>query len=222
MSSPTADEATRRRLIGVMFGANAFSSTAYISTITVASIVGATFTGSPSLAGVPSTVATVGTAIGAIVLAWAGARIGRRRSHTIGFLVAGVGHFGGRVPLTEERQLHGLLQSECLGHEVGGRPVRGRPDVDVGEGEEGALGGHHEVTSGSQAHAGPRSRPLHGGQHRLGHATHGEHHGVQRVDVVEDRRSGVHGDLAVRFPDGQERLHVAPGHEVVALSLIHI
>ena len=102
MSSPTADEATRRRLIGVMFGANAFSSTAYISTITVASIVGATFTGSPSLAGVPSTVATVGTAIGAIVLAWAGARIGRRRSHTIGFLVAGVGAGGAADAIATE------------------------------------------------------------------------------------------------------------------------
>lgn len=102
MSSPATDEATRRRLIGVMFGANAFSSTAYISTITIASIVGATFTGSPRLAGVPSTISTVGTAIGAVVLAWAGARIGRRRSHATGFLAASVGVAGAAYAIATE------------------------------------------------------------------------------------------------------------------------
>lgn len=85
------DEGTRRRLIGVLVGGNALSSTAFIGVATIAPIVGATLTGSPTLAGVPSTAATVGTAAGAMVLGWAGARIGRRRSFALGFATAAVG-----------------------------------------------------------------------------------------------------------------------------------
>jgi MFS family permease len=85
------DEPTRNRLIGTMFGAVGLSTTAFIGLATIAPIVGATLTGSPTLAGIPNTLATVGTASGALVLGWAGARIGRRRSFAIGFTTAAMG-----------------------------------------------------------------------------------------------------------------------------------
>jgi MFS family permease len=83
-----SDEPTRRRLIGTMFGANALESTAFIGIATITPIIGAELTGSARLAGIPSTLATFGTASGALVLGWAGARIGRRRSFAIGYATA--------------------------------------------------------------------------------------------------------------------------------------
>lgn len=99
------DEGTRRRLIGTLFGANALSSTAFIGAVTIAPIVGATLTGSPTLAGIPSTLATVGTAAGSLVLGWAGARIGRRRSFAAGFLIAAAGAAIAAWALTADRFL---------------------------------------------------------------------------------------------------------------------
>jgi MFS family permease len=87
----TGDEPTRRRLIATLFGASALSSTAFIAVATVAPIVGATLTGSPTLAGIPSTAGTLGAAFGAVILGWAGSRLGRRRSFTIGWTIAALG-----------------------------------------------------------------------------------------------------------------------------------
>ena len=63
-----AREQTRSRLIGTMFTSNALSSTAFIGTVTVSSLVAEQITGSASLSGLPNTMGTVAAAAGAAIL----------------------------------------------------------------------------------------------------------------------------------------------------------
>jgi MFS family permease len=86
-----ADARSRSRLIGVLFAGNALSSTAYIGIVTVSSLVAEQVTGSASLSGIPNTMGTIGTAVGAATLSALSFRIGRRATFTIGFALAMVG-----------------------------------------------------------------------------------------------------------------------------------
>ena len=85
------DESIRGRLINVLFATNGLTSTSFIAIITVAPIVAADISGSKSVAGIPSTAATVGTALGALVIGSLGARHGRRRSFGTGLAVSSIG-----------------------------------------------------------------------------------------------------------------------------------
>jgi MFS family permease len=82
---------TRSRLIGTLFAGNALSSTAFIGVVTVASLVAEQVTGSASLSGLPNTMGTIGTAVGAATLSALSFKIGRRRAFSIGFAFAMVG-----------------------------------------------------------------------------------------------------------------------------------
>jgi MFS family permease len=86
-----AKEKTRSRLIWTLFTGNALSSTAYIGVVTVSSLIAEQVTGSARLSGIPNTMGTFGAAAGAAALSALSFRIGRRRTFTIGFAVAGVG-----------------------------------------------------------------------------------------------------------------------------------
>lgn len=88
---PDSLDQTRSRLIGTLFAGNALSSTAYIGIVTVSSLIAEQITGSASLSGLPNMVGTVGTAAGAATLSALSFKIGRRRTFTIGFVLAVVG-----------------------------------------------------------------------------------------------------------------------------------
>ncbi|MDK1018384.1 MAG: MFS transporter [Actinomycetota bacterium] len=86
-----AREQTRSRLIGTMFTSNALSSTAFIGTVTVSSLVAEQITGSASLSGLPNTMGTVAAAAGAAILSALSFKFGRRRTFAAGLALAGAG-----------------------------------------------------------------------------------------------------------------------------------
>lgn len=86
-----SDEKARSRLVATLFAGNALSSTAYIGVITVSSLVAEQVSGSASLSGFPNAFGTMGTALGAFVLAALSFRIGRRRTYATGFAIAAAG-----------------------------------------------------------------------------------------------------------------------------------
>jgi len=91
MTAVASHESTRRRLIGTLFTGNAISSTAYIGIATVAALLAEDITGSTSLAGLAATTGTLGVAAGAAALSWAGSRVGRRPTFTLGYVLATTG-----------------------------------------------------------------------------------------------------------------------------------
>ena len=88
-----ADDARgpRRRITGALFVGNALSSTAYLGIISVAALAAQELTGGPQLAGLPSAVSTVGSALGATVLSGWSRKVGRRAAFVVGFTAAAVG-----------------------------------------------------------------------------------------------------------------------------------
>ncbi len=81
----------RRRLTGVLFGGVALGSTAHIAAVTVSTLAVEEITGSATLAGVPSAMAVVGTAIGTSLLTVGVAKRGRRPGLLAGYALAVVG-----------------------------------------------------------------------------------------------------------------------------------
>ncbi len=89
----------RRRITGALFVGNALSSTAYLGVISVAGLAAQDLTGGPHLAGLPSAVSTVGSALGAAALSGWSRKVGRRKAFGVGFAVAAVGGAIGVVSL---------------------------------------------------------------------------------------------------------------------------
>ncbi|HVM31204.1 MAG TPA: MFS transporter [Candidatus Limnocylindrales bacterium] len=87
MTSP-ATNATRRRLVGVLFAGVALGSTGYISALTVTAIVGLELGRDRALAGVPAAAVVLGAALGATLIGWVMGRWGRRRGLVAGYMVA--------------------------------------------------------------------------------------------------------------------------------------
>ncbi len=81
----------RRRLTGALFAGNAMASAAFLAAISVASIAAAELAGTTRLAGMPSALGTVGSALGASVLTALSRRSGRRAAFCLGFAVSAVG-----------------------------------------------------------------------------------------------------------------------------------
>ena len=80
-----------RRITGALFLNQSLGSAGVIVTITVAAIVGAELTGRPSLAGVPTATAQVGTAIMALLVSLLSDRVGRRAALAVGATVGALG-----------------------------------------------------------------------------------------------------------------------------------
>lgn len=85
------DERTRSRLITTLFIGNALSSIAFIGVVTVSSLIAEQVSGSASLSGFPNAFGTIGTALGASILATLSFRIGRRLTYSTGFGIAAIG-----------------------------------------------------------------------------------------------------------------------------------
>lgn len=84
-------EAQRTRMIGTLFGGNALASTAFITAVTVTSIVAKEITGSAALAGLPAAAGTLGSALGSATLSNLSRRFGRRPAFSLGYAIAAVG-----------------------------------------------------------------------------------------------------------------------------------
>ena len=81
----------RRRVTGALFVGNALSSTAFLAVLTVASITARELTGSTQVAGLPSALGTVGSALGASALTALSRWSGRRAAFCLGFAVSAIG-----------------------------------------------------------------------------------------------------------------------------------
>lgn len=97
-----ADQAARRRLTTVLFGGVALGSTAYIAAVTISTLAVDEIVGSATLAGVPSAVATMGTALGTTLLTLGLARRGRRPGLIWGYSAAVVGAVLGAAALVTQ------------------------------------------------------------------------------------------------------------------------
>jgi len=89
----------RRRLTTVLFSGVALGSTAYIAAVTISTLAVDEIIGSATFAGVPSAVATVGTAAGTTLLTLGVARRGRRPGLIAGYTAAALGSVVGGVSL---------------------------------------------------------------------------------------------------------------------------
>ena len=89
----------RRRLTTVLFSGVALGSTAYIAAVTISTLAVDEIIGSATFAGVPSAVATVGTAAGTTLLTLGVARRGRRPGLMAGYTAAALGSVVGGVSL---------------------------------------------------------------------------------------------------------------------------
>lgn len=87
-----AQTGTRRRLIWTFFGGVAVGRTGFILAATVSSLAGAELA-STTWSGLPSAIATIGVAIGALVFTSLGHRRGRTFSFTLGYATAASGAF---------------------------------------------------------------------------------------------------------------------------------
>ncbi len=81
----------RRRVTGALFVGNALASTAFLAAVSVASIAARELMGSTQLAGLPSALGTVGSALGASALTALSGRAGRRVAFCLGFAISAVG-----------------------------------------------------------------------------------------------------------------------------------
>ncbi len=105
----------RRRLTGVLFGGVALGSTAYIAAVTISTLAVDELLGSATLAGVPSALATVGTATGTTVLTLGVARRGRRPGLIAGYGAAMLGAVIGAAALVTQSFPLLLLAMGLLG-----------------------------------------------------------------------------------------------------------
>ncbi|MDH5293739.1 MAG: MFS transporter [Acidimicrobiia bacterium] len=87
----TVPPSIRTRLTATLFSGVALATTAYIAAITVSTLAARSITGSAGLAGIPATLAVIGTASGAALLSADAARRGRRRGLILGYSCAAVG-----------------------------------------------------------------------------------------------------------------------------------
>ena len=81
----------RKRITWTLSVAHALSSTAFLASATITSIVGADLSGRTAWAGVPSAVYLLGVAAASLVLGYAMDRIGRRRALSAGFALGACG-----------------------------------------------------------------------------------------------------------------------------------
>lgn len=81
----------RRRLTGVLFSGVALGATAYIAAVTVSTLAAEEIIGSATLSGVPSAIATLGTALGATLLTRSVVRRGRRPGLVTGYAIGAIG-----------------------------------------------------------------------------------------------------------------------------------
>lgn len=86
---PERVPAMRRRMLWTLFAVSALGSTGYIAAITVGTLAAAEMAGSAALGGIPSSAATLGTAIAATALSALMLRVGRRPG-LLGGLAVGV------------------------------------------------------------------------------------------------------------------------------------
>ena len=110
-----AQQRIRRRLTRVLFCGNALASTSFILIITVAALAAEGLTGSARLAGVPSALGTVGSALGASALTAWSRRWGRRPVFSAGFAVSALGAGLGATALVRESWSGLLIGMVLLG-----------------------------------------------------------------------------------------------------------
>jgi MFS family permease len=79
-----------RKITNTLFAAQSLGSAGFIAVSTVSSIVGAMLSGNPALAGLPSAVYLIGSALAALIAGIIMDRIGRRKALTLG-LIFGMG-----------------------------------------------------------------------------------------------------------------------------------
>jgi MFS family permease len=80
-----------RKITWTLFVTQALSSTGFLASATITSIVGADLSGRAEWAGVPSTVYQIGVAGASLVLGYAMDRFGRRRALAAGFAMGSIG-----------------------------------------------------------------------------------------------------------------------------------
>ncbi|RPI49584.1 MAG: MFS transporter [Acidobacteria bacterium] len=80
-----------RKITWTLSIAHALSSTGFLASATITSIVGADLSGRTAWAGVPSAVYQLGVAAAALVLGYTMDRLGRRRALSMGFLIGACG-----------------------------------------------------------------------------------------------------------------------------------
>ncbi len=78
-------------MTGALFIGNALASTAFLAAVSVTSIASQELTGSTQLAGLPSALSTLGSALGASVLTALSQRSGRRAAFCLGLAISAVG-----------------------------------------------------------------------------------------------------------------------------------
>jgi len=96
--------AVRRRLSITLFAGAGLGTTGYIAAVTVSTLAVQDITGSALQSGLPSALATAGSAIGTNAMSWLVPRLGRRNGLMLGYLLSaaslGLGFlmviFGGR------------------------------------------------------------------------------------------------------------------------------
>ncbi len=91
MSLAETNEGTRTRLIWTLFVGNAILSTAYVSVMTVSSLVAKQITDSTGLSGTPGMMAMLGVGVGATMLSSVSLRVGRRRTFSGAYSFAAIG-----------------------------------------------------------------------------------------------------------------------------------
>lgn len=85
------NEGIRTRLIWTLFAGNAFLSTAYVSVMTVSTLIAKQITDSTGLSGTPGTMAMLGVGVGAATLSSVSIKVGRRRTFSGAYSLAAVG-----------------------------------------------------------------------------------------------------------------------------------
>ena len=147
-------------------------------------------------------------------------------------------------PLGEERGPHRLGRAHLARQPVGAARVGDEPDAREGLDEVGALGGDHHVGGEREVGAGPRGRPVHGGDGRHGAVEDRLEHrhvlvaqralevdvgGVRPVAQIlaraersapprEDHHAGALAGLAHRMGDLGPHLGVERVHDVGAVE----
>lgn len=92
-------QGTIRRLTGTLFAAQSLASLGMTSSFTVGAIAGAQLSGSPALAGLPTTLYLLGAALGAYPTGRVMDRYGRRTGLVLGFIIGLVGAGLGSVAI---------------------------------------------------------------------------------------------------------------------------
>jgi MFS family permease len=100
--------AVRRRLSITLFAGAGLGTTGYIAAVTVSTLAVQDITGSALQSGLPSALATAGSAIGTNAMSWLVPRLGRRNGLMLGYLLSALGA-ALAVWATSERRLWVLM-----------------------------------------------------------------------------------------------------------------